>query len=856
MRHWAQLIRTKLTPLDGVQKVALYGEQTEVVNVSISSSRLANLGIDPSSITHALQQQNVQVNTGEIETDVYQLKLRAEGTFGSLDDIRDLSIMSRNGQEIRLGDVAEVERGYMDPPQTLMRVGGKRAIGIGVASGASDNVVAVGERVDEVLCSIESRLPLGISLVPLYPEDRIAHEANNGFILNLIESLVIVIVIIFIVMGVRAGMLIGSSLLFSVGGTLLIMLLWGVGLNRTSLAAFIIAMGMLVDNAIVVTDNAQVGIKRGLNRRDALIGGASKPQWALLGATFIAICSFLPLYLAPASVAEIVKPLFIVLAVSLGLSWILALSQTTTFGNFILKERADSKDAKDPYDTRFYHKFGNVLNRLIRHRYMTIGAVVTVLVVSFVAMSLMPQSFFPKMDKPYFRADLLYPEGFSIHAVDNDVRKVEAFLGKDKRVKEYAVTLGGTPLRYYLASSSFGPKSNYANVMVETHKSDDAPEVEKDFYEYMTANHPDVITRSALFALSPVPEAAIEIGFIGEDTDTLTALVGRATDIARRCSLVTDIRSSWGTKVPVWKPKYSQQKGLRLGITRQQMANSLRTTTNGLALGEYREGDLSLPILLKITNHKDMSVNDIGGVPVFSTKGRPVSINQVTDRYTLDYEYNMVRRYNRERCMMMQCEPLRGGNTMEAFRQVMDSVAAGIILPDGYRMKYFGEQDTQDVSNAALGKYVPLTFLLIYTVLLLLFPTHYSKPLIIMLMLPLIFIGVAWGLILTGKSFDFFSILGLLGLIGMNIKNAIVLVDEIGLQQQSQSTITQAVVEATKTRIVPVTMASGTTILGMVPLLGDSMFAGMAATIMGGLFASTLLTIFVLPVAYVIIIRK
>ena len=787
---------------------------------------------------------------------MYQLKLRAEGTFGSLDDIRDLSIMSRNGQEVRLGDVAEVERGYMDPPQTLMRVGGKRAIGIGVASGASDNVVAVGERVDEVLSSIESRLPLGISLVPLYPEDRIAHEANNGFILNLIESLVIVIVIIFIVMGVRAGMLIGSSLLFSVGGTLLIMLLWGVGLNRTSLAAFIIAMGMLVDNAIVVTDNAQVGIKRGLNRRDALIGGASKPQWALLGATFIAICSFLPLYLAPASVAEIVKPLFIVLAVSLGLSWILALSQTTTFGNFILKERADSKDAKDPYDTRFYHKFGSVLNRLIRHRYMTIGAVVTVLVVSFVAMSLMPQSFFPKMDKPYFRADLLYPEGFSIHAVDNDVRKVEAFLSKDKRVKEYAVTLGGTPLRYYLASSSFGPKSNYANVMVETHKSDDAPEVEKDFYEYMTANHPDVITRSALFALSPVPEAAIEIGFIGEDTDTLTALVGRAIDIARRCSLVTDIRSSWGTKVPVWKPKYSQQKGLRLGITRQQMANSLRTTTNGLALGEYREGDLSLPILLKIANHKDMSVNDIGGVPVFSTKGRPVSINQVTDRYTLDYEYNMVRRYNRERCMMMQCEPLRGGNTMEAFRQVMDSVVAGITLPDGYRMKYFGEQDTQDVSNAALGKYVPLTFLLIYTVLLLLFPTHYSKPLIIMLMLPLIFIGVAWGLILTGKSFDFFSILGLLGLIGMNIKNAIVLVDEIGLQQQSQSTITQAVVEATKTRIVPVTMASGTTILGMIPLLGDSMFAGMAATIMGGLFASTLLTIFVLPVAYVIIIRK
>lgn len=211
-----------------------------------------------------------------------------------------------------------------------MRVNGKRAIGIGVASGAKDNVVAVGKAVDERLAEIEQLLPIGIELASLYPEDKIADEANNGFILNLIESLVIVILIIFVVMGSRAGMLIGSSLLFSVGGTLLIMLMWGVGLNRTSLAAFIIAMGMLVDNAIVVTDNAQIGIKRGKSRYQSLIEGAIKPQWALLGATFIAICSFLPLYLAPASVAEIVKPLFVVLAVSLGLSWILALCQTTT----------------------------------------------------------------------------------------------------------------------------------------------------------------------------------------------------------------------------------------------------------------------------------------------------------------------------------------------------------------------------------------------------------------------------------------------------------------------------------------------------------------------------------------------
>lgn len=625
--------------------------------------------------------------------------------------------------------------------------------------------------------------------------------------------------------------------------------------QRMSLAAIIIAMGMLVDNAIVVTDNAQIGIKRGKSRYQSLIEGAIKPQWALLGATFIAICSFLPLYLAPASVAEIVKPLFVVLAVSLGLSWILALCQTTTFGNFILKEAVPGGAMKDPYDTKLYHKFEKFLTLLIKRRFVTLTTVFVTLVLSLVIMAVMPQSFFPKMNKPYFRADLVFPEGFSIHAVDQDVMKVEGYLKNHEKVKSYSVTLGGTPLRYYLASSSFGPKSNYANVMVETKDPEDAAEVEQQFYEHMTQNFPNIITRSALFALSPVPEAAIEIGFIGENPDTLTALVERAKKIARQCDMVTDIRSNWGDKVPVWKPMFSQQKGLRLGITRQQVANSFRTATNGLPLGEYREGDVSLPILLKDEDVEKMNLNDVKSVPVFSTKGNSVKVEQVIDNFALGYDYNVVRRFNRERCMMMQCEPKRGANTMAAFKQVLTAVQEQMRLPEGYKMKYFGEQETQDVSNAALAKNIPLTFLLIYVVLLFLFPSNYRKPVLIMLMLPLVFIGVVWGLLLFGKSLDFFAILGLLGLIGMNIKNAIVLVDEIGLQLKDGKGAVPAVVEATKTRIVPVTMASGTTILGMLPLLGDAMFAGMAATIMGGLFVSTVLTIFVLPVTYCIFFK-
>ena len=854
MRDWAQKIKTELTPIQGVQKVYLFAEQTQVVNVRISVPKLANLGIDPNSIQQVLQTQNLLVNTGEIMTGTYQLRVRAEGTYKSIEDIRDQLIVTKGGGEVRLGDIATIERGYMDPPSNLMRVDGKRAIGIGVATGAKDDVVAVGDAVAEHLKEMEQLFPIGMELKTIYPENQIANEANNGFILNLIESLLIVIVIIFLVMGSRAGMLVGSSLLFSVGGTLLIMLIWGVGLNRTSLAAFIIAMGMLVDNAIVVTDNAQVGIKRGLSRYQALVDGATKPQWALLGATFIAVCSFLPMYLAPASVAEIVKPLFIVLGVSLGLSWILALTQTTTFGNFILKE-AKPGESKEPYDTKLYHPFENVLGRLIKRRYLTLTSVVATLFLSLFIMSIMPQSFFPIMNKPYFRADLIFPEGYGIDDVERNVIKIEEYLKNNDKIKSYSFTLGGSPVRYYLASSSIGPKPNFANVLIETKDAKDAQSEENKFYEYMVANYPDILTRSALFALSPVPDAAIEIGFVGDNIDTLVALTQRAQEIARKNDMVMEVRNSWGNKVPVWKPLYSQEKGLRLGITRQQMAYSLRSATNGVPLGEYREGDVFMPILLKDADRDSMNLNDIKTLPVYSAKGRSVKVEQVIDDFSLDYEYSVVKRYNRQRYMMMQCEPKRGANTMAAFSQLWQDIQQEVQVPEGYKLQYFGEQSEQDKGNKAIAANIPLMFGLIYLTLLFLFPKYYRKPVLIMCMLPLIFIGVVLGLLVFGKSLDFFAMLGLLGLIGMNIKNAIVLVDEIGLQLDSGLAPVNAVIEATKTRIVPVTMASGTTILGMLPLLGDAMFAGMAATIMGGLFVSTILTIFVLPVTYCIFFK-
>ncbi len=787
MRNWAERIKTQVITAEGVMKVALFGTQTEVINIFISVNKLAGMGIDPKQLAGLLQSQNQIINTGEIGAGEQQLRIVANGTYTTVNDIRNQTITTPGGQ-VKLGDIAVVEKGYMDPPGTIMHVNGKRAIGIGVSTDPQKDVVKTGELVDKKLAELLPLIPVGLELESLYPENVIAKEANNGFIINLIESILIVIVIIMLVMGMRAGVLIGSSLIFSIGGTLLIMSFLGVGLNRTSLAGFIIAMGMLVDNAIVVTDNAQIAIARGVNRRKALIDGATGPQWGLLGATFIAVCSFLPLYLAPSSVAEIVKPLFIVLAISLGLSWVLALTQTTTFGNFILKAQTGNSD-KDPYDKPFYHKFASILSLLIRKKTLTLGSMVVLFILSLVIMGLMPQNFFPSLDKPYFRADVFYPDGYGIRDVG-----------------------------------------------------------------YMKENYPNAITRTTLFKLSPAVDAAIEIGFIGNSTDTLVALTNRVLEIMHRDKDLINVRNSWGNKIPIWKPVYSQERAQPLGVSRQSMAQSIQIGTNGMTLGEYRQDDQVLPILLKDNTIDAFRINDLRTLPVFGTMRETTTLEQVVSEFDYQYKFSNVKDYNRQMVMMAQADPRRGVNAIAAFNRVWEQVQKEIDVPEGYAMKYFGEQESQAESNAALAANMPLTFFLMFVTLLFLFKT-YRKPIVILLMLPLIFIGIVLGLLLLGKTFDFFAILGLLGLIGMNIKNAIVLVDQIDTETAAGKAPREAVISATTTRIVPVAMASGTTILGMLPLLFDAMFGGMAATIMGGLLVASILTLFVLPVAYCAIHR-
>ncbi len=846
LRDWAQRIKTHIITVDGVQKVFFYAEQTPVVNLYVSLSTLANFSILPSDIISTISRQNNIVNSGKKQTGELELTILESGSYQSLDDISNQLIVSRSGSSYRLGDLAQIERSYAQPPTSLMRVNGKRAIGIGISTEGEKDVVKTGRDVERIISELVEQMPLGVNLEVLYPENRIAAEATNTFLVNLVMSVSIVILVIMLVMGLRAGVLIGSSLIFSIGGTLLIMQFAGEGLNRTSLAGFIIAMGMLVDNAIVVTDNAQNSILRGVDRRLAVIRGADAPKWNLLGATLIAIFSFLPLYLAPSAVAEIVKPLFVVLSISLLLSWGLALTQTPLFGDFLLSSKVEQRD---PYNSRFYRLFEKMLITLLRYRYLVASGTLMLFFLSLYIMGMLPQNFFPSLDKPYFRADVIMPEGYNIRTTEAELISIEEWLLQQPEVKNVSITVGGTPPRYYLASSSQSLMSNFGNILVELHDKKQTEEVEERFDSYVRSSYPDIWLRSSLFKLSPVPDASIEFGFVGENIDTLMRLTAEAEAIMWRNKDATNVRNSWGNRIPTWQPEYSQLRGQSVGISRNDLASGLTVATDGYRVGEYREGDQIMSILLKDANINNYNLTNLQTLPLFSTNGGVYSVEQVSTGFNFDYKLGVIKRYNRQRVVKAQCDPARGVNTAALFNELNEEITSSITTPQGYSFKVFGEVESQTESNEALAKFFPLTMVLIFVTLLLLFG-NYRDPIMTLLMIPLIFIGVVLGLVVTGKIFNFFALLGLLGLIGMNIKNGVVLISQISELKASGVEPFRAVVEATRSRVVPVVMASGTTILGMLPLLFDSLFGAMAATIMGGLFMATLLTVCVLPVVY------
>lgn len=848
MRQYARRIETRLYAVEGVDKVLLAGVEPMEISITLSPATLSAFDLRPEAIARAIATQNEVVGLGERRADELTVILSEGTTYTTIADIENQLLTAADGKQYRLGDIATVERNYREPPSYIVHVDGCEAIAIAVATDPDLDIVAVGDRVDGVLSSVRKELPAGLELATLYPENEIARKANYDFLVNLAESVAIVILLVMLVMGWRSGVIVGSSLLFAIGATLLVMLLMGEGINRTSLAGFIIAMGMLVDNAIVVVDNTRTLSQHGVPLYNAAITGATRPAFGLLAATLIAIFSFLPLELAPSSVAEIIRPLFVVISISLMASWVLALTQVPVMSVNLLSGMR-GRDSKERLGW-----FRRCVELALRYRWVTLASVVALFALSLWVMSRMPQNFFPQLSKPYFRADVILPDGYDIAATTSRLDSMACWLGEQPEVKRVSATAGGTPPRYYLASSSYAGRANYGNLLVELHDAATTAEVEERFDGWVARNMADVWLRSSLFRLSPVPDAAIEIGFVGENVDTLSRLTLRTMALMDDRADTRNVRNSWGNRVAVWQPRYSQIKAQRLGVERSSMLTSLEISTSGLSVATYREGDLSMPILLRSEPLADNALSALATMPVFSRSGRSYSIEQATAGFDFGFRPSVIRRINSERVMKAQCDPERGVNTIALLEGLKAKVVSNVTLSEGYRMELFGEEESREESNEALVGKLPIALILIFITLLLLFG-NLRDPMVVLVTLPLIFIGVVLGLGISGKMFDFFSLLGLLGLIGMNVKNAVILVSRIRELRADGYEAHRAVVEAATDRFIPVVAASATTILGMLPLLADSMFGSMAATIMGGLFVATILVLIVLPVVYSLFYR-
>lgn len=619
--------------------------------------------------------------------------------------------------------------------------------------------------------------------------------------------------------------------------------------QRMSLAAIIIAMGMLVDNAIVVYDAALVNMQRGMRKRKAILDAVSGTSMPLLGATLIAVLTFLPVYLSPHITGEILSSLFIVIAVSLLLSWVLAITQNVFFvQEFVRRPRPDELKG-ELFSGRAYDLFRQALRWTIQRRYVVLGAMVLLLVIAGWAFRFIPQQFMPLLNKQYFSVDVWLPEGTRIEESDRQMTEMTAYLNSLEGVKKVSSFVGQTPPRYYLANAAYGPQPNYAQCLVEAETPEKSRELQAILYDRLPAMFPDALVRVNSFEINSIPQALIEARFCGDDPEVLDSLTNLALEIMRKNPKVLNARNEWGNMALMIKADYDSVKAGRLNVGRHDMMNAVKAVNDGTAVGIYRDRDKKVPVLLHTDVKGSWDMESVEDLPIWNGRNS-APLGQVANGIGLAWEYPLVRTYDRKLSMAAQCDVKQGHTMKEVHSEIREEIER-IRLPEGYTFFWDSQYKDQKEAMAALTKYFPLALIMLLVILVMLFG-NFRQPLIIFLILPLSLIGMVFGLWVTGFQFGFFCIAGWLGLLGMIIKNVIVLLDEVNIQQKAGVEPYTAVIEATVSRARPVLMAALTTVFGSIPLLFDIVFGGMAATIVFGLSFATLLTLFVTPALYTI----
>ncbi|WP_354623273.1 efflux RND transporter permease subunit [Psychromonas sp. MME2] len=852
LKDFADLLKKELVLVDGVRKVVIAGEQHEQVNIFLSRTKLAELGLNPQEIANVLTSQNVASPAGNLRVKDDYIRIHPTGEFDSVQGIGEVLISGDGRQLIRLKDIATIERSYNDEPKLLYYRNGKPALALGLSMQSGTNVVAVGQRIDQRLKELQSVTPMGMQIEAIYDQPSEVENSVNGFVISVLQALLIVVVVLLFFMGVRVGLIIGAVLLITVAGTIWIMEMADMELQRISLGALIIALGMLVDNAIVVAEGMLVRIKSGMNATKAASETVEQTMWPLLGGTVIGIVAFSGIGFSVSSVGEFAGSLFWVILISLSLSWLTAVTTTPLLCALFIKPDKKVEGAKevDPYAGFLFQAYKKLLLVALRFRWVSVSLVVTLFIVAIIGFGYVKQGFFPDSNTPMFFVDIWEVEGTDIKKTREDTLKVEQFILQQEGVVSTSTVIGGGSLRFTLVYAPESQTAAYAQIIVKTEDCSKIAAIQEKVDEFMRVELPNTEPKIKNLRIGPGRDSKIEARFSGPDQKVLRELSDKAQDIMFTDSEAKDIRDDWRQPVKVIRPVFNEQVGRQLGITRTELTAALKQSSVGNSVGIFRDGNRLLDIVLRSPENERDDVAKLNDIQVYShILQQTVPVGQVVSGFETVWENNIVRNRNRAHTIIASCNPI-GELASPLFNRLRPQIEA-IDLPPGYTLEWGGEYEDGREASGPLFSALPGGFLLMIIATILLFG-RIRQPLIIWLVVPMAVIGITAGLLITGGAFDFMALLGALSLVGLLIKNAIVLIEEIDLQKEQGKELFQAIVESSVARMRPVMMAASTTILGLIPLLADVFFVNMSIAIMAGLGFATILTLIIIPVLYAI----
>jgi len=811
---------------------------------------MSQLGISDDAIINELRQKNVVTDAGRVKVGSEFITINPTGEVSSVKQFESILISSGGDEQIYLRDVANVKRGYVDPQDHLIRYDGREAIGLGISTVAGGNVVKMGEALEARLVELRGRIPVGIEAGVVSLQSEAVTIAINGFVSSLLQAVAIVIVVLLFFMGLRSGILIGFVLMVTIAGTFIFMSPMEIALERISLGALIIALGMLVDNAIVIVDGVLVRLEKGIDAKKGSIEIVKQTAVPLLGATIIAILAFAAIGTSDDNTGEFCRSLFQVVMISLLLSWVTAVTLTPLLCVMFLKQTNGNKDDvdKDPYGGAVYTAYKKILQAAIRMKFVTLALVVALFVTSLWGFGFVKQSFFPPSTRPQFMVDIWLPQGTHINDTVKAVEAVEKdILGMDG-ITHVTSLVGQGGLRFLLTYSPEKVNSAYAQLMVDVESTDVMDELAIQVEDYLNENYEDMLGYTSKFQLGPGSTGKIQARFSGPDRNVLRGLAEQTEAIYRADPDAKGIRTDWRQRVKMVRPVLAEEQANLNGITRPDIANNLLDGFEGRTVGVYREGDLLLPIILRAEDRERNNIDSMGDLQIWSPAAEArIPLRQVLSGFETVFEDEIIQRRNRKPTITVFADPDEGYATA-LYARVAPQVVA-LELPPGYELEWGGEYEDSANAQAGLSAGLPVFFLSMVLITIMLF-NSLKQPLIIWLTVPLAVIGVTAGLLLSGQPFGFMALLGILSLSGMLIKNAIVLIDEINYQVDVGTPLIAAIVDSGASRLRPVGMAASTTALGMIPLLFDAFFVSMAITIIAGLIFATLLTMIVVPVLY------